>query len=61
MEHMIDVMESATGRRVRDLPGAGAAGGLGAALMTLFQAAQDRASRSCWRRSGSERGSGAQP
>jgi glycerate kinase len=40
MGHLIDVMESATGRRVRDLPGAGAAGGLGAALMTLFQAAQ---------------------
>jgi glycerate kinase len=38
MVHMIDVMESATGRKVRDLPGAGAAGGLGAALMTLFQA-----------------------
>jgi glycerate kinase len=38
MGHMIDVMESATGRKVRDLPGAGAAGGLGAALMTLFQA-----------------------
>lgn len=38
MGHMIDLMESATGRRVRDLPGAGAAGGLGAALMALFQA-----------------------
>jgi len=40
MEHMIDLMESATGRRVRTLPGTGAAGGLGAALMTLFQAVQ---------------------
>jgi glycerate kinase len=38
MEHLIGVMESATRRRVRDLAGAGAAGGLGAALMTLFQA-----------------------
>jgi glycerate kinase len=38
MEHLIGVMESATGRRVRDLAGAGAAGGLGAALMTLFRA-----------------------
>ena len=38
MGHMIDAMESATGRRVRDLPGAGAAGGLGAALMALFKA-----------------------
>jgi len=40
MKNIIDVMESATGRRVRDLPGAGAAGGLGAALMTLFGAIQ---------------------
>jgi glycerate kinase len=38
MEHIIDVMEAATGRKVRDRPGAGAAGGLGAGLMTLFQA-----------------------
>ncbi len=30
-----DTLESATGRAVRDLPGAGAAGGLGAALLAL--------------------------
>lgn len=30
-----DVLEAAVGRRVRDLPGAGAAGGLGAALLAL--------------------------
>jgi glycerate kinase len=40
MENIIGVMESATGRKVRNLPGAGAAGGLGAGLMTLFRAMQ---------------------
>ncbi|MDP3713629.1 MAG: glycerate kinase [Mycobacteriales bacterium] len=30
-----DLLEAATGREVRDLPGAGAAGGLGAALLAL--------------------------
>ena len=39
MENVIDLMEAAAGRSVRDLPGAGAAGGLGAALMALFGAA----------------------
>ncbi|MDH7599675.1 MAG: glycerate kinase [Sedimentisphaerales bacterium] len=38
MEHMIDLLEAATGRQVRDQPGAGAAGGLGAALMALLNA-----------------------
>lgn len=31
----VDVLETATGREVRDLPGAGAAGGLGAAFLAL--------------------------
>lgn len=38
MGHMIDLLESGTGRKVRHVPGAGAAGGLGAALMALLNA-----------------------
>lgn len=34
----IDVIEKATGRKVRDVPGAGAAGGLGAGLMAFLEA-----------------------
>jgi glycerate kinase len=35
LTHWADVLESVAGRAVRDLPGAGAAGGLGAALYAL--------------------------
>jgi glycerate kinase len=35
MAHLIEVLEEATGRRVRERPGAGAAGGMGAMLMAL--------------------------
>lgn len=35
MQQWAAEVESATGRRIRDLPGAGAAGGLGAALLAL--------------------------
>ncbi|MGF1527432.1 MAG: glycerate kinase [Candidatus Competibacterales bacterium] len=38
MAHFADVLERATGRRRRDAPGAGAAGGLGFALMAAFDA-----------------------
>lgn len=34
--HLIDLMEEATGKSVRHTPGAGAAGGLGAALLALL-------------------------
>ena len=35
MAHLIEMLEEATGRRVRGRPGAGAAGGMGAMLMAL--------------------------
>jgi len=35
LAHLIDLLEEATGRRVRERPGAGAAGGMGAMLMAL--------------------------
>ena len=35
MAHLIEVLEEATGRRVRERPGAGAAGGMGAMLMAI--------------------------
>jgi glycerate kinase len=35
LAHLIDLLEAATGRRVRERPGAGAAGGMGAMLMAL--------------------------
>ena len=38
LEHYIERVEQETGRRVRDIPGAGAAGGLGAGLMAFLQA-----------------------
>ena len=38
MSHFADVLEAETGKRVRDLPGAGAAGGMAAALMALTSA-----------------------
>lgn len=38
MTHVIDVIEAETGRKVRDLPGAGAAGGLGAGFLAFFNA-----------------------
>ena len=38
MGHMINLIEEETGRRVRDLPGAGAAGGLGAGLVAFLNA-----------------------
>ncbi len=36
LSHFADVAEAATGKRVRDVPGAGAAGGLGAGLMAFL-------------------------
>ncbi len=36
--HLADVIERDLGRRVRDVPGAGAAGGLGAGLIAFFDA-----------------------
>lgn len=36
--HIINLIEGCTGRSVRDIPGAGAAGGLGAGLMALLDA-----------------------
>ena len=38
LAHLIDLLEEATGQRVRERPGAGAAGGMGAMLMALTQA-----------------------
>ncbi|MBD3288306.1 glycerate kinase, partial [candidate division KSB1 bacterium] len=38
MAHFIDIAEDATGSSVRDVPGAGAAGGLGAGLMAFLNA-----------------------
>jgi glycerate kinase len=38
LTHLIGLLEAATGRRVRDRPGAGAAGGMGAMLMALADA-----------------------
>jgi glycerate kinase len=35
LAHLIDLLEDATGRRVRERPGAGAAGGMGAMLLAL--------------------------
>ncbi|MBN2210390.1 MAG: glycerate kinase [Sedimentisphaerales bacterium] len=40
--HIIDIIEAATGRAVRDTPGAGAAGGLGAGLMAFAGAKLER-------------------
>ena len=40
MAHLIPLLEAATGRRVRERPGAGAAGGMGAMLMALTNAEQ---------------------
>jgi glycerate kinase len=38
MAHLIGVIEKQTGRNVRDIPGTGAAGGIGASLIALFNA-----------------------
>jgi glycerate kinase len=38
LSHLADVIERDLGRRVRDFPGAGAAGGLGAGLVAFFDA-----------------------
>ncbi|TFG47730.1 MAG: glycerate kinase, partial [Candidatus Brocadiia bacterium] len=38
MRHIIGLIETAAGRSVRDIPGAGAAGGLGAGLMAFLAA-----------------------
>ena len=38
MAHLIGVIERGTGRNVRDIPGTGAAGGIGAGLMAFFNA-----------------------
>jgi glycerate kinase len=38
MKSFVEVAEKTTGRRVRDIPGAGAAGGLGAGLMLFLDA-----------------------
>jgi glycerate kinase len=38
LAHLISLLEQATGRRVRERPGAGAAGGMGAMLMALTNA-----------------------
>jgi len=38
LAHLVALLEEATGRRVRDRPGAGAAGGMGAMLMALSNA-----------------------
>lgn len=38
MAYFIDIVEKATGHSVRDVPGAGAAGGLGAGLMAFLNA-----------------------
>jgi len=35
--HIIDLIEEATGREVRDIPGAGSSGGLGAAVMAFLK------------------------
>ncbi|MCH9021908.1 MAG: glycerate kinase [Planctomycetes bacterium] len=37
MTHIIDLIEEATGRKVRDIPGAGSSGGLGAAVMAFLK------------------------
>ncbi len=38
LNHYADVLEAATGKKVREMEGAGAAGGLGAALLAIFNA-----------------------
>ncbi|MBD3386122.1 glycerate kinase [candidate division KSB1 bacterium] len=38
MAHIIDIIERKSGKEVRNIPGAGAAGGLGAGLMAFLQA-----------------------
>ena len=38
MEHIIGVIEKKVGRKVREIPGSGAAGGLGAGLLAFFGA-----------------------
>ena len=38
LAHLINLLETATGRRVRERPGSGAAGGMGAMLMALTRA-----------------------
>ncbi|WP_027408106.1 glycerate kinase [Anoxybacteroides tepidamans] len=38
LRHYADIVEQATGKRVRNVPGAGAAGGLGAALLAFLDA-----------------------
>jgi len=38
MKHVIELIEEKTGKRVRDVPGTGAAGGLGAGLMAFLDA-----------------------
>jgi glycerate kinase len=38
MNHIIDIIETMTGRSVRDMPGSGAAGGVAAALLGFTQA-----------------------
>lgn len=42
MSHIIDLIEHETGRAVRDIPGAGAAGGMGAGLMAFLGAKLQR-------------------
>ncbi|MCI0512739.1 glycerate kinase [candidate division KSB1 bacterium] len=42
MTHFANILETTIGRTVRDLPGAGAAGGLGAGLMAFVQGALKR-------------------
>lgn len=42
MCHIIDLIEKATGRIVRDKPGAGAAGGMGAGMMAFLDADMER-------------------
>lgn len=42
LAHVIGLIESATARSVRDVPGAGAAGGLGAGLMAFLDAKLER-------------------
>ncbi|MFN5464659.1 MAG: glycerate kinase [Cyanobacteriota bacterium] len=39
LAHLIELLEETTGRRVRDRPGAGAAGGMGAMMMALTDGA----------------------
>ena len=42
ISHIIDIIEHAIGRKVREMAGAGAAGGLGAALIAFCRAELDR-------------------